>query len=148
VIGFNVKPDRKAEATAEHEKVDIRLHSIIYNLTDELKKAMTGLLEPVYREIPRGRAEVRDTFRVSKVGMVAGCLVTEGNITRDCLLRLTRDKIVVHTGKVGSLRRFKDDVSEVRSGMECGITIENFGDVKAGDVIDAFVTERIAPVLG
>ena len=109
---------------------------------------MTGLLEPVYREIPRGKAEVRDTFRVSKVGMVAGCMVTEGTITRDCLLRVTRDKVVVHTGKVGSLRRFKDDVSEVRMGMECGITIDNFGDVKQGDLIDAFVTERIAPVLG
>ena len=148
VIGFNVKPDRKAESTAEHEKVDIRLHSIIYNLTDEIKKAMTGLLEPVYREIPRGRAEVRDTFRVSKVGMVAGCLIVDGSITRDCMLRVVRDKVAIHTGKVGSLRRFKDDVSEVRMGMECGITVDNFSDVKQGDVIEAFVTERIAPVLG
>ena len=147
VIGFNVKPDRKAESTAEHEKVDIRLHSIIYNLTDEIKKAMTGLLEPVYREIPRGKAEVRMTFRVSKVGMVAGCLVTEGNITRDCMLRVVRDKVAVHTGKVGSLRRFKDDVSEVRMGMECGITVDNFSDVQAGDLLEAFVSERIAPVL-
>ncbi len=148
VIGFNVKPDRKAESTAEHEKVDIRLHSIIYNLTDEMKKAMTGLLEPVYREIPRGRAEVRDTFRVSKVGMVAGCLVVEGNINRECMLRVMRDKVAVHTGKVGSLRRFKDDVSEVRMGMECGITVDNFSDVRQGDVLEAFVTERIAAVLG
>ncbi len=148
VIGFNVKPDRKAEAAAEHEKVEIRLHTIIYNLTDELKKAMTGMLEPVYREVPRGKAEVRDTFRVSKVGMVAGCMITEGTITRDCLLRVIREKAVVHTGKVGSLRRFKDDVSEVRMGMECGITIENYGDVKQGDLIEAFVTERLAPVLG
>ncbi len=148
VIGFNVKPDRKAESTAEHEKVDIRLHTIIYNLTDEIKKAMTGLLEPVYREIPRGRAEVRDTFRVSKVGMVAGCLIVEGNITRDCMLRVVREKVAVHTGKVGSLRRFKDDVSEVRMGMECGITIDNFSDVQQGDVLEAFVTERIAAVLG
>ena len=148
VIGFNVKPDRKAESTAEHEKVDIRLHSIIYNLTDEMKKAMTGLLEPVYREIPRGRAEVRDTFRVSKVGMVAGCLIVEGNISRDCMLRVVRDKVAVHTGKVGSLRRFKDDVSEVRMGMECGITVDNFSDVRQGDVLEAFVMERIAAVLG
>ncbi len=148
VIGFNVKPDKKAEAAAEHEKVDIRLHSIIYNLTDEMKKAMTGLLEPVYKEIPRGKAEVRDTFRVSKVGNVAGCLIIEGTITRDCQLRIIRDKVAVHTGKVGSLKRFKDDVSEVRMGMECGITIENWGDVRAGDLIEAFVTEKITPVLG
>jgi translation initiation factor IF-2 len=144
IIGFNVRPERNAAALAEQEKVDIRLHTIIYNLTDEMKRAMTGLLEPVFREVYRGKAEVRETFRVSKVGMVAGCLMTDGHITRDSELRLLRDNIVVHTGKVGSLRRFKDDVSEVRAGQECGITIENFGDVKPGDVIEAFVTERVA----
>jgi translation initiation factor IF-2 len=145
VIGFNVRPERNAEAIAEEEKVDIRLHTIIYNLTDEIKRAMTGLLEPVYREVYQGKAEVRDTFRISKVGMVAGCFVQDGQLTRGSEVRLLRDNVVVHTGKVGSLRRFKDDVSEVRSGMECGITIENFGDVKPGDVIEAFVTERVAP---
>jgi translation initiation factor IF-2 len=147
VIGFNVKMDRKAEATAEHEKVDVRLHTIIYTITDEIRKAMAGLLAPVFKEIPRGKAEVRATFRVSKVGMVAGCMVTEGSINRECQLRLIRDGVAVHTGKVGSLRRFKDDVSEVRMGMECGITIDNFGDTRAGDLLEAFVLEKIAAEL-
>ena len=144
IIGFNVRPDRNAAVLAEQEKVDIRLHTIIYNLTDEIKRAMSGLLEPVFREVYRGKAEVRETFRVTKVGMVAGCMVQDGHLTRDSEVRLLRDNIVIHTGKIGSLRRFKDDVSEVKSGMECGITIENFGDVKQGDVIEAFVTERVA----
>ncbi len=145
VIGFNVRPERGAEAIAEEEKVDIRLHTIIYNLTDEIKRAMTGLLEPVFKEVYQGKAEVRDTFRISKVGMVAGCFVQDGLLKRGSEVRLLRDNIVVHTGKVGSLRRFKDDVSEVRSGMECGVTIENFGDLKPGDIIEAFVTEKVAP---
>jgi len=145
VIGFNVRPERNAQAVAEQEKVDIRLHTIIYNLTDEIKRAMSGLLEPVYREVYQGKAEVRDTFRISKVGMVAGCFVQDGHLSRGNELRLLRDNVVIHTGKVGSLRRFKDDVSEVRSGMECGVTIENFGDIKQGDIIEAFVTEKVAP---
>jgi translation initiation factor IF-2 len=133
---------------AEQEKVDIRLHTIIYNLTDEIKAAMTGLLSPVYKEVYKGKAEVREVFRVTKVGMVAGCFVSEGTITKDCQLRLLRDNIVVHTGKVGSLRRFKDDVNEVRAGQECGIVIENFSDIKTNDVIEAFITERLAVDLG
>jgi len=145
VIGFNVRPERGAEAIAEEEKVDIRLHTIIYNLTDEIKRAMAGLLEPVFKEVYQGKAEVRDTFRISKVGIVAGCFVQDGFLKRGSEVRLLRDNIVIHTGKIGSLRRFKDDVSEVRSGMECGVTIENFGDVKPGDVVEAFVTERVAP---
>jgi translation initiation factor IF-2 len=143
VIGFNVRPERNAAATAEREKVDIRLYTIIYELVDEMKKAMAGMLAPVYKEIYRGRAEVREVFKVSKVGIVAGCLVLDGNITRDSQMRITRDNVVVHSGKVGSLRRFKDDVSEVRAGMECGITIENFGDVRKGDVIEAFIMQRV-----
>jgi translation initiation factor IF-2 len=145
VIGFNVRPERNAQAIAEQENVDVRLHTIIYNLTDEIKRAMTGLLEPVFREIYKGKAEVRDTFRISKVGMVAGCFVQDGQLTRDSEVRLLRDNVVVHTGKIGSLRRFKDDVSEVRSGMECGITLANYADVKPGDILEAFVTERVAP---
>jgi translation initiation factor IF-2 len=145
IIGFNVRPERNVAAVAEQEKVDIRLHTIIYNLTDEIKRAMTGLLEPVYREVYQGKAEVRDTFRISKVGMVAGCFVQDGQLTRGSEIRLLRDNVVVHTGKVGSLRRFKDDVSEVRSGMECGVTIENYSDLKPGDIIEAFVAEKIAP---
>jgi translation initiation factor IF-2 len=144
VIGFNVRPDRKAQATAEQEKVDVRLHTIIYNLTDEMKKAMSGLLAPVFKEVYRGKAEVRETFRISKVGAVAGCQVTDGSIPRDSECRVLRDNVVVHTGKVGSLRRFKDDVSEVKNGMECGITLANFSDLKQGDVIEAYATERVA----
>jgi len=144
IIGFNVRPEKKAETLAEQEKVEIRLHTIIYNLSDEIKRAMTGLLEPVFKEVYKGKAEVRDTFRITKVGNVAGCQVVDGSITSKSEVRLLRDNVVVHTGKIGSLRRFKDDVSEVKSGMECGITIENFPDVKQGDVIEAFVTERVA----
>ena len=122
----------------------MRLHTIIYNVTDEIKKAMVGLLEPVFKETYRGKAEVRDTFRITKVGNVAGCLVIDGSIARDSEIRLLRDNVVVHTGKIGSLRRFKDDVSEVKSGMECGITLASYSDVKQGDVIEAFITERVA----
>jgi len=144
IIGFNVRPERKAEALAEQEKVEIRLHTIIYNLTDEMKRAMTGLLEPVFREVYKGRAEVRETFRISKVGNVAGCIVQDGSIGSRSDARLLRDNVVVYTGKISSLRRFKDDVSEVKSGMECGITLENYSDVKQGDIIEAFAAERVA----
>ncbi|MGI8988294.1 MAG: translation initiation factor IF-2 [Bryobacteraceae bacterium] len=143
VIGFNVRPERNAAAAAEQEKVDIRLHSIIYNVTDEIKKAMAGLLSPVFKEVYRGKAQVLDTFRVSNVGMVAGCFVQDGTISTKCLVRVLRDNVVVHTGKIGSLRRFKDDVSEVRSGTECGVTIDNFSDVKKDDILEAFVSERV-----
>jgi translation initiation factor IF-2 len=144
IIGFNVRPERKAQEIAEQEKVDIRLHSIIYELSDEMKRAMTGLLEPTIKETYLGRAEVRDTFRIPKVGMVAGCYILDGTVKRDSEVRLLRDNVVVYKGKVGSLRRFKEDVAEVRSGMECGIAIAGYGDVKVGDVIEAFVTERVA----
>jgi translation initiation factor IF-2 len=144
IIGFNVRPERNAASVAEQEKVDIRLHTIIYNLTDEIKKAMTGLLSPVFKETYRGKAEVRDTFRVTKVGTVAGCIVQDGILTRSSEVRVLRDNVVVHTGKIGSLRRFKDDVSEVKSGMECGVTLDNFGDVKQGDILEAFSTEKVS----
>ena len=147
VIGFNVKPDRAAAAAAEHEGVDVRLHSIIYNLTDEIKKSMTGLLAPVYRELYRGKAEVRQLFKVSKVGSVCGCLVTDGIFNRDCLIRVTRDGVVVANTKVSSLKRFKDDVSEVRSGMECGITLNDSSEVKEGDLLEGYLTERVATEL-
>ena len=144
VVGFNVRPERNAVAIAEQEKVDIRLHTIIYNLTDEIKKAMTGMLEPVYKEVYQGRAEVRDVFRITKVGTVAGCYVQDGFIKRDSDVRLLRDNIVVYTGKVDTLKRFKNDASEVKLGFECGIAITNFNDIKAGDIIEAFSTERVA----
>jgi len=144
IIGFNVRPERKAQELAEQDKVDIRLHSIIYELQDEIKRAMTGLLEPTIKETYQGRADVRETFRIPKVGTIAGCQVTDGLIKRDSEVRLLRDNVVVFKGKVASLRRFKDDASEVRNGMECGIAIANYSDIKIGDVIEAFVTERIA----
>jgi translation initiation factor IF-2 len=144
IIGFNVRPERKAQELAEQEKVDIRLHSIIYELQDEIKRAMSGLLEPTFKETHQGRAQVLDTFRIPKVGTVAGCRVLDGIIKRDSEVRLLRDSVVVFKGKVGSLRRFKEDASEVRNGMECGISIANYGDVKVGDVIEAFVTEQVA----
>jgi translation initiation factor IF-2 len=144
IIGFNVRPERKAQELADQEKVDIRLHSIIYELQDEIKRAMTGLLEPTIKETYQGRAEVQETFRIPKVGTIAGCRVSDGFIKRDSEVRLLRDDVVVFKGKVASLRRFKDDASQVTSGMECGISIANYGDIKAGDVIEAFVTERIA----
>jgi translation initiation factor IF-2 len=146
VIGFNVRPDRNAADVADRDKVDIRLHSVIYNVVDEMKKAMTGLLEPTLKEVRIGTAEVRDTFKTPKFGTIAGCMVTEGRIARsgDTQARLLRDNVVIHEGKIGSLRRFKDDVSEVKAGFECGIGFEKFNDIKVGDVIEAFVVERVA----
>ncbi|HMD34534.1 MAG TPA: translation initiation factor IF-2 [Vicinamibacterales bacterium] len=145
VIAFNVRPDRNAEEIATRERVEIRPHSVIYNVTDEMKKAMTGLLEPTFKEVRMGIAEVRNTFKVPKFGTIAGCLVTEGRITRagDTQARLVRDNVVVYEGKIGSLRRFKDDVSEVKSGFECGIGFEKFNDIKVGDMIEVFKNERV-----
>jgi translation initiation factor IF-2 len=146
IVGFNVRADRKASDIAQQEGVDIRFHTIIYELTDELKKAMTGLLTPVMKEAYLGRAEVRDTFRVKGTGMIAGCMVQDGTIKRDAEVRVIRDSVVIYTGKVVSLRRFKDDVNEVRTGFECGIGISNFNDVKVGDILECFIVERLAPV--
>jgi translation initiation factor IF-2 len=146
IIAFNVRPDRNAEDIAAREQVDVRLHSVIYNVTDEVKKAVAGLLEPTFKEVRLGSAEVRETFRVPKFGVVAGCMVTEGRITRsgDTQARLLRDNVVVYEGKIGSLRRFKDDVSEVKAGFECGIGFERFNDIKMGDLIEVFVMQRVA----
>jgi translation initiation factor IF-2 len=146
VIAFNVRPDRNAEDIAARERVEIRTHSVIYNVTDEMKKAMTGLLEPTFKEVRMGAAQVRETFKVPKYGTIAGCMVTEGRITRsgDTQARLLRDNVVVYEGKIGSLRRFKDDASEVKAGLECGIGFERFNDIKVGDIIEVFVMERVA----
>jgi translation initiation factor IF-2 len=144
IVGFNVRPERTAQTVAEQEKVDIRLHTIIYELADEIKRAMTGMLEPVFKEVYKGRAQVREVFRISKVGAVAGCMVQDGSIARDSDIRLLRDNVVVHTGKVSGLKRFKNDASEVKQGFECGISIANYSDIKPGDVIEAFATERVA----
>ena len=149
IIGFNVKPDRNAADVAEREEVDIRHHSIIYNVTDEIKKAMTGLLEPTLREARIGAAAVQQIFSTPKAGTVAGCMVTEGRITRagDAQARLSRGGKVLWTGRISSLRRFKDDVSEVKAGMECGISLDRQNDIEVGDIIEVFHVERIAQTL-
>ncbi len=146
IIAFNVRPDRNAEQVASREGVDIRLHSIIYNVTDEMKKAMVGLLEPTFKEVRIGVAQVRDIFKVPKFGTIAGCMVMEGRITRsgDTQARLLRENVVVFEGKIGSLRRFKDDVGEVKTGFECGIGFDKYNDLRVGDVIEVFQMERIA----
>ena len=146
IVAFNVRPDRNAEEIAAREHVDIRQHSVIYNVTDEMKKAMAGLLEPTFKEVRIGVADVRNTFKVPKYGTIAGCMVTEGRITRagDTQARLVRDNVVVYQGKIGSLRRFKDDASEVKAGFECGIGFERFNDIKVGDLIEVFTMERVA----
>ncbi len=147
IVGFNVRPEKKAAEEAEKVGVEIRLHTVIYNVTDEIKKAMEGLLDPTLKEVARGRAEVRNTFKVPKFGVVAGCYVTEGLIPRSAQVRLLRDNRVIYEGKIGSLRRFKDDVSEVKQGFECGIGLDRYQDVKVGDFIEAFQVEKVAGVM-
>jgi translation initiation factor IF-2 len=146
IIGFNVRPDRNAQDVAEREAVDIRMHSVIYNVTDEIKKGMEGMLDPTFKEVRIGTAEVREVFKVPKIGAIAGCMVTAGRITRagETQARLLRDNVVVHEGKIAGLRRFKDDVSEVKSGFECGISLERYNDIKVGDTIEVFTMERVA----
>jgi translation initiation factor IF-2 len=148
VIGFNVRPDRKAAEVAERENVEVRLHSIIYELQDEITKAMFGLLDTVYREVYAGRAEVLQVFKISKVGQIAGSIVRDGLIKRDNQVRVLRDGTEVWKGKIASLKRVKDDVAEVRQGIECGIDLAGFSDIKTGDIIEAFTTEKMAAELG
>ena len=148
VIGFNVRPERKASELAAQERVDIRLHSIIYELQDEMRKAMLGLLEATIKENYLGRAEVANVFKIPKVGAVAGCRVTDGMFKRDSEVRVLRDDVQIYKGRLASLKRFKDDVGEVRNGMECGISIQNFNDIKVGDVIEGFTAEKIAADIG
>ena len=146
IIGFNVRPDRNAADIADREKVDIRHHSVIYTVTEEIEKAMAGLLDPTFKEVRLGAAQVRDTFKVPKAGVIAGCMVTEGTITRkgEAQVRLMRDGVQVWEGKMASLRRFKDDVGEVKAGFECGVGLQGYNDLKVGDVIEVFQMERVA----
>ncbi|HVO99286.1 MAG TPA: translation initiation factor IF-2 [Bryobacteraceae bacterium] len=144
IVGFNVRPDRTAQTVAEQEKVDIRLYSIIYELVDQIKRAMTGLLEPVFKEVYKGRALVQNVFVISKVGSVAGCVVQDGSIVRSGEVRVMRDGELIHTGKIEGLKRFKNDASEVRAGFECGISLVNFNDIQTGDILECFVSERVA----
>jgi translation initiation factor IF-2 len=147
ILGFHVRPAGKAAQLAEQEGVDIKLYDIIYEAIDDVKKAMVGLLAPVKKERALGKAEVRQIFSIPKIGNVCGCAVTEGKVTRQALVRLVRDNVQIYSGKLGSLRRFKDDVREVVQGYECGLTVEGYGDVKAGDVIEAYEIIEEAPTL-
>ncbi|AWC29368.1 MULTISPECIES: translation initiation factor IF-2 [Bacillus cereus group] len=143
VIGFNVRPDVNAKRTAESENVDIRLHRIIYKAIEEIEAAMRGMLDPEFEEKVIGQAEVRQTFKVTKVGTIAGCYVTDGKITRDSGVRIIRDGVVIYEGQLDTLKRFKDDVKEVAQNYECGITIEKYNDIKEGDIIEAFIMEEV-----
>ena len=138
IIGFNVRPDANVRKKAEEEGVSIRLHNIIYKAVEEMELAMKGMLAPVYEEVIIGQLEVRQTFKVSKVGTIAGCMVTDGKVTKDSKVRLIRDGIVVYDGKIGSLKRFQNDAKEVTSGFECGVTIENYNDIKEGDILEIY----------
>ena len=142
IYGFNVRPDAKVRNKAEEENVEIRLHNVIYKMVEEIETAMKGMLAPEYHEVITGQAEIRQVIKASKIGNIAGCYVTDGSIKRNCGIRLIRDGIVVYEGKLASLRRFKDDVKEVKAGYECGITIENYNDIKVGDIIECFVMEE------
>jgi translation initiation factor IF-2 len=144
IIAFGIRPDRKAADLAQQEHVDIRTHTIIYEVSDEIKKAMEGLLEPVMQETYVGRAEVRNTFRVKGAGTVAGCYVVDGVLKRDAQVRVVRDGTIVYTSKLSSLKRFKDDASEVRTGFECGAGIANFNDVKVGDILECFQVTKLS----
>ena len=143
IFAFNVRPDRKAADLAQRENVEIRQHSVIYEVSDEIKLAMAGLLEPVYKETHLGRAEVRNTFRVKGAGTIAGCYVLDGLLKRDAEVRVLRDGAVVYTGRISSLRRFKEDANEVRAGFECGVGVSNFNDVKVGDVLECFSMQKL-----
>jgi len=145
IVGFSVRPDRSAAELAEKEKVDIRLHTVIYDVHSEIKNAMVGLLDPTFHEQYLGRAEVRNLFKIPKVGMVAGTHVVDGRMLRGCQIRLLRSNVIVHQGRMASLKRFKEDVGEVKSGYECGISLEKFNDLKVGDVIEAFKLEKVVP---
>jgi translation initiation factor IF-2 len=142
-----VRADAKVQELAEQEHVDIRYYDVIYQLLNDVKDAMVGMLEPVYQENVLGRAEVRQTFHVPKIGIVAGCYVLDGRIERGSKVRVLREQVVMYDGKIGSLRRFKEDMKEVKAGFECGIGIENFNDLKVGDILEAYELKEIKPVL-
>jgi translation initiation factor IF-2 len=147
IIGFNVRPGQKAQSLAQQEHVDMRTYSIIYDAIDDIKKALEGLLEPTYREHILGRAQVIQLFNIRKVGTIAGSLILDGKVVRGSHARILRDNVVVYDSRISSLRRFKDDMKECTQGLECGIWIENFNDVKLGDIIESYEMEEIQPRL-
>ena len=143
IIGFNVRADSTAKSMAEKEGVQISLYSVIYNAIDDVTAALKGMLKPKYKEVIQGTAEIRQTFKITNVGMIAGCYVLDGKIVRNSGLRVIRDNVVIHTGKLCSLKRMKDDAKEVAAGYECGVQIENYEDIKTGDKIESFILEEI-----
>lgn len=145
IYGFNVRPSANIRKKAEEEGVEIRLHNIIYKALEEMESAMKGMLAPVFEEVVIGQAEVRQIYKVSKVGTIAGCMVTDGSLKKECGVRLIREGVVIYTGKLGSLKRFQNDAKEVSSGFECGLTIENFNDIKVGDIIEAYEDQQVDP---
>jgi translation initiation factor IF-2 len=144
VIGFNIRPTEKAKTLAAREEVDVRLYSVVYEISDDIRAAMIGMLKPKIVEKIVGRAEVREVYRITKMGTICGCMVLDGLVRRNVSCRLLRDNVVIHTGTVSSLRRFKDDVKEVANGYECGIGIEKYNDIKQGDIIELFEEEEVA----
>ena len=147
IIGFNVRPAVKVKELAEQEQVDIRTYDVIYHALEDIEKAMVGMLEPEYEERVIGTAEVRDTFSVPKIGTIAGCFIIDGKIERNAGIRVLRDSVVIFTGVIDSLRRFKDDVKEVATGYECGIGVENYNDIKIGDTLEAFLMDEVEATL-
>ncbi len=146
IVGFNMRSDPKVQELADHEKVDLRFYDVIYQLLDDIKAAVVGMLKPIYKENSIGRAEVRQTFQVPKLGMIAGCAVLDGRVERNAKIRLLRESVIVYDGKISSLRRFKDDVKEVKAGFECGIGLENYNDLKVGDILEAYEILEIKQV--
>ena len=142
IVGFNVRPDGVAKAAAERDGVDMRMYRVIYDCIEEIKAAMKGMLAPKFRENQLGTAEVRNVYKISGVGTIAGCYITNGKVSRSCQIRVVRDGIVISEDKIDSLRRFKDDVKEVAQGYECGIGLEKFSDIKEGDIFEAFIMEE------
>ncbi|MDQ1277870.1 MAG: translation initiation factor, partial [Thermodesulfobacteriota bacterium] len=141
--GFNVRPDCRVVEVAEQVGVEIKLYDIIYNVIEDVRAAMEGLLDPIYKEVVQGRAEIRQLFKIPKVGTIAGCYVTDGKISRSANLKLVREGVVVYDGKIASLKRAKDDAREVATGYECGIGIENYNDLREGDILEAYVNEQV-----
>ena len=143
IIGFNVKPDNQARIVAEREKVDLRLYTVIYNAIEDVEAALKGMLEPIYEEKVIGSAEIRQIFKASGVGNIAGCIVTEGRITRDSKLRVSRDGKQIYEGPIATLKHFKDEVKEVKAGTECGIVVEGFNEIQEGDIFEAYIMVEV-----
>jgi translation initiation factor IF-2 len=147
IIGFGVRAETKVQELADRERVDVRYYDVIYQIISDVQAAMEGMLEPTYKETFMGRAEVVQTFNIPKVGTIAGCMVKEGRVERGARVRVLRDNVVINDNKVASLRRYKDDAKEVRAGQDCGIGVENFNDIKVGDILETYSVEEIKPVL-